>query len=48
MERKFASLPGEVCTIAVLGRRVSCEKQWVVEMPLQVVQKSALVVVPVA
>lgn len=47
MERKFAFLPGEVFTTAALGRRVSWEGQWMAEMPLQVVKKSALAVVPV-
>jgi hypothetical protein len=48
MERKFALLPGEIFTTAALGRRVSCEEQWMTEMSLQVVKKSALAVVPVA
>ena len=45
MERKFAFLPGEIFTTAALGRRVSCEGQWRTVMSLQVVEKSALVVV---
>ncbi len=48
MERKFAFLPGEICATAALRRRVSTKGQWMAEMPLQVLQKSALVVVPVA